>query len=93
MHSLLFCIVLRCISERVTDTTRTPRAHEVNGREYNFVSRQSFESDLAAGKFLESGEFEQNLYGTNTDSVRRIVNSGKICLLCLHPRVRWSKNP
>ncbi|XP_043076486.1 MAGUK p55 subfamily member 5b [Puntigrus tetrazona] len=70
----------------IPHTTRNPRAHEVNGREYNFVSRQSFESDLAAGKFIESGEFEQNLYGTNTDSVRQVVNSGKICLLCLHPR-------
>uniref|UniRef100_A0A673IXY0 Membrane protein, palmitoylated 5b (MAGUK p55 subfamily member 5) n=1 Tax=Sinocyclocheilus rhinocerous TaxID=307959 RepID=A0A673IXY0_9TELE len=70
----------------VPHTTRKPRAHEVNGREYNFVSRQSFESDLAAGKFTESGEFEQNLYGTNTDSVGQVVNSGKICLLCLHPR-------
>uniref|UniRef100_A0A673H2D7 Protein PALS1 n=1 Tax=Sinocyclocheilus rhinocerous TaxID=307959 RepID=A0A673H2D7_9TELE len=70
----------------VPHTTRNPRAHEVNGREYNFVSRQSFECDLAAGKLIESGEFEQNLYGTNTDSVRQVVNSGKICLLCLHPR-------
>ncbi|XP_059368045.1 protein PALS1-like [Carassius carassius] len=70
----------------VPHTTRNPRAHEVNGREYNFVSRQRFESDLAAGKFIESGEFEQNLYGTNTDSIRQVVNSRKICLLCLHPR-------
>uniref|UniRef100_A0A8C1K4T1 Protein PALS1 n=1 Tax=Cyprinus carpio TaxID=7962 RepID=A0A8C1K4T1_CYPCA len=75
----------------VPHTTRNPRAHEVNGREYNFVSRQSFESDLAAGKFIESGEFEQNLYGTNTDSVRQVVNSGKICLLCLHPRSYGTK--
>ncbi|XP_077075606.1 MAGUK p55 subfamily member 5b isoform X3 [Siphateles boraxobius] len=70
----------------VPHTTRKPRTHELNGREYNFVSRQSFESELAAGKFIESGEFEQNLYGTNTDSLRQVVNSGKICLLCLQPR-------
>ncbi|XP_057208118.1 MAGUK p55 subfamily member 5b isoform X1 [Triplophysa rosa] len=70
----------------VPHTTRSPRAHEVSGREYNFVSRQSFESDLTSGKFIESGEFDQNLYGTNTDSVRQIINSGKICLLCLQPR-------
>ncbi|XP_051500244.1 protein PALS1-like isoform X3 [Myxocyprinus asiaticus] len=68
------------------DTTRNPRMHEVNGREYHFVSRQNFESDLSAGKFIESGEFDQNLYGTNTDSVRQVINSGKICVLCLHPR-------
>ncbi|XP_056619774.1 MAGUK p55 subfamily member 5b [Triplophysa dalaica] len=70
----------------VPHTTRSPRAHEVSGREYNFVSRQSFESDLTSGKFIESGEFDQNLYGTNTDSIRQIINSGKICLLCLQPR-------
>ncbi|XP_039546090.1 MAGUK p55 subfamily member 5-A-like [Pimephales promelas] len=70
----------------VPHTTRNPRTHELNGREYNFVSRQSFECELAAGKFIESGEFEQNLYGTHTDSVRQVVNSGKICLLCLQPR-------
>ncbi|KAA0708226.1 MAGUK p55 subfamily member 5-A [Triplophysa tibetana] len=69
------------------DTTRSPRAHEVSGREYNFVSRQSFESDLTSGKFIESGEFDQNLYGTNTDSIRQIINSGQICLMCLQPRV------
>lgn len=81
-------VYLICDFAHVTDTTRNPRTHELNGREYNFVSRQSFESELAAGKFIESGEFEQNLYGTNTDSLRQVVNSGKICLLCVQPRVR-----
>ncbi|XP_030626801.1 MAGUK p55 subfamily member 5b [Chanos chanos] len=70
----------------VPHTTRNPRFHEVDGREYHFVSRQIFEADVAAGKFVESGEFEKNLYGTSTDSVRQVINSGKICLLCLHPR-------
>uniref|UniRef100_A0A3B3YKG2 Protein PALS1 n=1 Tax=Poecilia mexicana TaxID=48701 RepID=A0A3B3YKG2_9TELE len=70
----------------VPHTTRSPRIHERNGREYHFVSRSSFEADLAAGKFIESGEYEKNLYGTSTDSVRHVVNSGRICLLCLHTR-------
>lgn len=59
----------------------------MNGRDYHFVSRQTFEMDAAAGKFIESGEFEKNLYGTSTDSVRQLINSGKICLLCLHTQV------
>ncbi|XP_063757714.1 MAGUK p55 subfamily member 5b isoform X3 [Eleginops maclovinus] len=67
-------------------TTRNIRIHERNGREYHFVSRPAFETDLAAGKFIESGEFGKNLYGTSTDSVRHVVNSGRICLLCLHTR-------
>lgn len=70
----------------VPHTTRTPRIHERNGREYHFVSRSAFETDLAAGKFIESGEYEKNLYGTSTDSVRHVVNSGRICLTCLHTR-------
>ncbi|MEQ2306798.1 MAGUK p55 subfamily member 5-A [Ameca splendens] len=70
----------------VPHTTRNPRIHERNGREYHFVSRSAFETDLAAGKFIESGEYEKNLYGTSMDSVRHVVNSGRICLLCLHTR-------
>ncbi|XP_061741769.1 MAGUK p55 subfamily member 5b [Nerophis ophidion] len=70
----------------VPHTTRSPRLHERNGREYHFVSRIGFEADLAAGKFIESGEYEKNLYGTSTDSVRHVVNSGRICVLCLHTR-------
>ncbi|XP_039637428.1 MAGUK p55 subfamily member 5b isoform X1 [Perca fluviatilis] len=70
----------------VPHTTRNSRIHERNGREYHFVSRPAFETDLAAGKFIESGEYEKNLYGTSTDSVRHIINSGRICLLCLHTR-------
>ncbi|XP_043929959.1 protein PALS1 [Protopterus annectens] len=65
-------------------TTRSRRDNEVAGRDYHFVSRQVFETDIAAGKFIESGEFEKNLYGTSTDSVRQVINSGKICLLNLH---------
>ncbi|XP_029454727.1 MAGUK p55 subfamily member 5 [Rhinatrema bivittatum] len=68
----------------VPRTTRSRRDSEVAGRDYHFVSRQAFEADIAAGKFIEHGEFEKNLYGTSTDSVRQIINAGKICLLNLH---------
>lgn len=59
------------------------------------MSRNAFESDMASGKFIEFGEYEKNLYGTSTDSVRHVVNSGRICLLCLHTRVGThpAKNP
>ncbi|KAL0967590.1 hypothetical protein UPYG_G00254160 [Umbra pygmaea] len=70
----------------VPHTTRSPRIHEKNGREYHFVSQQAFEADVAAGKFLESGEFNRNLYGTTSDSVRQVVNAGLICMLCLHTK-------
>ncbi|XP_019732290.1 protein PALS1 [Hippocampus comes] len=68
----------------VPHTTRSRRDVELGGRDYHFVSRQMFETELAAGKLIESGEFEKNLYGTSTDSVRQVINTGKICVLCLH---------
>ncbi|KAL0969740.1 hypothetical protein UPYG_G00231650 [Umbra pygmaea] len=68
----------------VPHTTRSRRDVEVNGRDYHFVSRQAFDMDSTAGKFIESGEFEKNWYGTSTDSVRQLINMGKICLLCVH---------
>uniref|UniRef100_A0A452HEU1 Protein PALS1 n=1 Tax=Gopherus agassizii TaxID=38772 RepID=A0A452HEU1_9SAUR len=68
----------------VPHTTRSRRENEVAGRDYHFISRQAFETDIAAGKFIEHGEFEKNLYGTSIDSVRQVINSGKICLLNLH---------
>ncbi|XP_028994788.1 protein PALS1 [Betta splendens] len=68
----------------VPHTTRSRREGEVSSRDYHFVSRQTFEAELAAGKLIESGEFEKNLYGTSTDSVRQVINTGKICVLCLH---------
>uniref|UniRef100_A0AAQ6AA74 Protein PALS1 n=1 Tax=Amphiprion ocellaris TaxID=80972 RepID=A0AAQ6AA74_AMPOC len=68
----------------VPHTTRSRREGEQSGRDYHFVSRQTFEAELAAGKLIESGEFEKNLYGTSTDSVRQVINTGKICVLCLH---------
>lgn len=68
----------------VPHTTRSRREGELSGRDYHFVSRQTFEAELAAGKLIESGDFEKNLYGTSTDSVRQVINTGKICVLCLH---------
>ncbi|XP_023681045.1 protein PALS1 [Paramormyrops kingsleyae] len=68
----------------VPHTTRNRRDVEFNGRDYHFVSRQAFEADVAAGKFIESGEFEKNLYGTSIDCVRQLINTGKICVLCVH---------
>ncbi len=49
----------------VSFTTRPPRAGEVNGREYHFVSGKTFESMLERGEFLESADVHGNRYGTS----------------------------
>ena len=69
------------------DTSRPKKDDELDGRDYHFVPRVVFEADIAAQKFVEYGEFEKNLYGTSVEAIRSVVNSGKICILNLHPQV------
>eukprot|EP00041_Stephanoeca_diplocostata_P024252 m.608489 g.608489 ORF g.608489 m.608489 type:complete len:544 (-) comp22487_c1_seq1:413-2044(-) len=45
-------------------TTRPPRDNEVDGVDYNFVSREEFEKLIAEDRFMEHGENKGNLYGT-----------------------------
>ena len=49
----------------VSYTTRAPRAGELNGREYYFISKEKFEAMIAAGEFLESALVHGNYYGTS----------------------------
>lgn len=61
-----------------TDTSRPQKQGEQNGKEYIFVNRERMEHDIAAGKFIEFGEYKGNLYGTSSESVETIVNAGEI---------------
>ncbi|XP_052863090.1 MAGUK p55 subfamily member 7 isoform X4 [Anopheles cruzii] len=65
-------------------TTRPMRPGEVAGREYLFVTRDKMEADIAAGKFIEHGEYKGHLYGTASESVKAIVNAGCVCILGPH---------
>ncbi|XP_056636431.1 MAGUK p55 subfamily member 7 isoform X3 [Diorhabda sublineata] len=65
-------------------TTRTMRPGEEDGKEYFFVSREIMEKDIEEGKFIEFGEYKGNLYGTSTESVKAIINAGKVCILNPH---------
>ncbi len=48
----------------VSMTTRKPRAGEVNGVDYFFVSREEFEQHIANDDLLEYAEFVGEYYGT-----------------------------
>jgi len=49
----------------VSHTTRAPRPGEVEGRDYQFVDRATFERMIAAGDFLEHADVYGNYYGTS----------------------------
>eukprot|EP00062_Callorhinchus_milii_P006427 gi/632947331/ref/XP_007888995.1/ PREDICTED: MAGUK p55 subfamily member 4 [Callorhinchus milii] len=69
----------------VPHTTRPPKSHEEDGREYHFVSRESFEAMALSQRFLEYGEYKNHLYGTSTETVRSVLDAGKVCVIDLEP--------
>jgi guanylate kinase len=64
-------------------TSRAPRGDETNGVDYNFVSRERFESLVAAGEFLEYADVFGNLYGTHAGDTRRCLDSGDDVVLVI----------
>lgn len=61
----------------VSCTTRTPRAGEVEGRDYYFLSRREFIDRQEHGQFAESAEVHGNLYGTLQSEVDRVLAGGR----------------
>uniref|UniRef100_H2RTH5 Discs, large homolog 2 (Drosophila) n=1 Tax=Takifugu rubripes TaxID=31033 RepID=H2RTH5_TAKRU len=66
----------------VPHTTRPKRDYEVDGRDYHFVmSREQMENDIQEHKFIEAGQYNDNLYGTSVQSVKYVAERGKHCIL------------
>jgi guanylate kinase len=65
----------------VSHTTRPRRSGEVEGSDYFFVDRTTFEQMAARGEFLEYAEVFGNLYGTASAAVAELMARGKSVLL------------
>ncbi|XP_060236004.1 protein PALS2 isoform X3 [Meriones unguiculatus] len=74
------------LTTRNAVTSRKPREDEKDGQAYKFVSRSEMEADIKAGKYLEHGEYEGNLYGTKIDSILEVVQTGRTCILDVNPQ-------
>lgn len=67
------------IERVVTSTTRAPREGESQGNPYYFLSRETFETGIAKGEFVEyAEEYNNNLYGVTRAEIERVANSGRI---------------
>ena len=64
------------LSYSVSYTTRGPRPNEVNGREYFFVDRKTFDEMVADGEFLEWACVHGNFYGTSRRQIAEKIASG-----------------
>ena len=60
----------------VSATTRGPRPGENEGEQYFFLSRPEFQKRMATNGFLETREYNENLYGTPRDFVERTLTEG-----------------
>ena len=65
----------------ISYTTRKPREGEVNGRDYHFVDRPTFEKMIAQGDFLEYANVYGNYYGTSRRWIEAELAGGHDVLL------------
>ena len=65
----------------ISATTRPRRPNEVDGVQYEFVTRDEFERRRAAGWFLEWAEVHGHLYGTPVTFVDDKVRAGRVVVL------------
>lgn len=65
----------------VAFTTREPRLGEIEGKDYHFVSRDSFEKMAKDHGFLEYKEVHGNYYGTPLFHMQHLLEQGKIAIL------------
>lgn len=64
-------------------TSRSARSGEADGVDYNFVSRERFESMVAAGEFLEWADVFGNLYGTRARDTEPMLAAGDDVVLVI----------
>jgi guanylate kinase len=80
----------------VSATTRPPRAGEVDGAAYHFVTPAEFDRMIAAGEFLEWATYAEHRYGTLRREVERELQAGRHVVLDIEidgARQVWDQCP
>lgn len=65
----------------ISATTRQPRDGEEDGREYFFVSRETFEHMIEENQLIEYAQYVNNYYGTPSQYVSQQMAEGKDVIL------------
>jgi len=79
VHRLLHTVTGLTFS--ISYTTRPPRPTEVDGVDYNFISKPEFEERLGRNEFLEHALVFGNYYGTNRCNLETAEKDGKDLVL------------
>ena len=75
--------VVENLSYSVSYTTRAPRQGEVDGREYFFISRETFDEMVVAREFLEWACVHGNFYGTSKKQIMEETAAGSDIILAV----------
>lgn len=79
------CKALREVADNiavsVSATTRAPRAGEIDGVHYHFLTVEDFKARIERGEFLEWAKVYENYYGTLKSVVNDILDAGKNVIL------------
>ena len=67
----------KSIQISISSTTRKERHNELDGVDYNFISREDFIQKVENNEFLEYAEVFDNLYGSLKEDVNKIAESKK----------------
>lgn len=78
-------------SSFLLDTSR-PLRNDEEFQAYLQMDRTEMEDEIESAAFLEHGEYGEHLYGTKFESVQRVIQSGKMCVLDLVPEVKRDLN-
>lgn len=65
----------------VSATTRSPRAGEIHGQSYFFVSKEKFEDMIKENELIEYAQYVGNYYGTPKEYVFEQLDAGKSVIL------------
>lgn len=65
----------------ISMTTRQPRANEVEGKDYFFVTEDEFLKRIKENRLIEWAKFVGNYYGTPRDYVEKLLSEGKNVVL------------
>lgn len=69
----------------MSTTTRAPRASEVDGRDYHFMSKERFTELLDSGRFIENIEYNNTFYGVSVEEAEKAFSQGRPAVLVAEP--------
>ena len=60
----------------ISDTTRSPRDNETNGKDYNFIKKNEFERRIKNNEYIEYANVFGNYYGSLHKDIQKSLDNG-----------------